>query len=264
MTHRLWLCCSQRLAAVWLSMLVLWFAGCGGSPIDVSPGGNGGSGNTNGGTAVFGEGDAFYITVPAPVGTGTAYLPGPGLGSPSGGGNDPPLPPGQDPTSGEGVVGVFLEGLDGTLTGSSFTVARSEANVNACGGGCLLASRAATSGPAAIRVILANAAGTIWDVTALGTISGDTVQANTFVYPSTTALGGVGRMTGGTVYFASGVTHSLTSAAASGQLTATLPASRAVGADMVFVIDIETVDGQTLEGTLTVPLDDVLPVYAPS
>jgi len=238
-------------------------AGCGGSPIDVTPGGNGNS-NNNGGTAAFGEGDAFYITVPAPSGTGNAYLPGPGLSSPSGSANDPPLPPGQDPTSGEGVVGVFLEGLDGTLTGSSFDVARSEADVNACGGGCLLASRSATSGNAVVRVILANATGTVWDVTALGTVSGDTVQASTFTYPGTTSLGGVGAMTGGTVYFDSGVTHSLASAVASGQITATLPASRAVGADMIFEIDVVTADGRSLAGTLTVPLDDVLPVYAPS
>lgn len=262
MTHRQRFCSVRGQALVLLAGLMLWIAGCSGPPIDVVPGGNDNA-NNNGGATAFGEGEAFYITVPAPDGTGDAYLPGPGLASPSGSSNDPPPPPGQDPTAGEGVVGVFLEGLDGTLTGSSFTVARSEANVNACGGGCLLASRTATSGDAAIRVILANAAGTIWDVTALGTVNGDTIQAGTFVYPSTTAIGGVGTMTGGTVYLDSGVTHSLTSAAASGQITATLPASRAIGTDMVFAIDIETVDGQTLTGTLTVPLDDVLPVYAP-
>lgn len=263
MTHPRKCSCSPHLVAALAAALAVWIAGCGGSPIDVTPGGNGGS-NNNGGTTAFGEGDALYITVPAPGGTGNAYLPGPGLASPSGSTNDPPLPPGQDPTSGEGVVGVFLEGLDGTLTGSSFTVARSEANVNACGGGCLLASRAATSGNAVIRIILANATGTIWDVTALGTISGDTVQASTFTYPGTTALGGVGTMVGGTVYFDSSVTHSLASAVTSGHITATLPPGRPVGADMVFEIDVVTADGQPLTGALTVPLDDVLPVYAPT
>jgi len=261
-----------RRATLWslliTGMLGLTLAlGCQAGGTDFSNNGNDGTGGGNGGSG--GEpANTYLVTVPAPDGDGDAALPAPGVIPTSGcTGEEPPPPPGTEPDCDGGdqgpVRGVFLEGVSGTLESDAFVLAEQD-GVTASAAGCLLSAADATSGGAALRMVLCNGDGAIWDVTGTGTIEGNAVTVTSFEYPEGTSLGGLGTSTGGLFYLDTDSTYTLSQGIKSGTMSAALADSRAIGTEIVFTFDLTAANNATLAGTFTVVLDKRTDVFAPA
>ncbi len=245
-----------------------------------------------GGQALAGIFDrhATGIVVPAPDGAGgSVVFPGPGdpewqgsergpspYPSPVSGtpGEDlPPPPPSITPiptaAPGEGGLmptfrGVFLGSVGGSFDGNFAPKTANGSPVAAAG--VLLASADAISGSGHVEIIMADNAGVVWDVVALGELSGNTIVANRFVSSTNFAFGGRGTASDPSSFALDGAElppYTITDPAVAGTLTATLPETREEGAALSVEVNVRTKNGEILDGTYTGSITAVARVAPP-